>query len=242
MIAHLRGKLLAKHPNQAIVETAGVGYDVTISVPTFSDLPALGAEVALHIHTHVREDLIALYGFLRPSEKLLFEKLITVSGIGPKLAITILSGMAADEMVGAIRGNDVARLTRIPGIGKKTAERMVLELRDKLPEVGPASAPAVPAMSATEEDVLSALLNLGYQRAAAEKALAVVAKKARVDRSTRCFATLWPRCRSDKRRSYFVFSALASERRKFFKTSWIIGWGHDSKSLSPASMGTMLVL
>jgi|CZKR01.1.fsa_nt_gi Holliday junction DNA helicase RuvA len=176
MIAHLRGKLLAKHPNQAIVETAGVGYDVTISVPTFSELPAVGAEVALHIHTHVREDQIALYGFRRPAEKLLFEKLITVSGIGPKLGITILSGMAADEMVGAIRGNDIARLTRIPGIGKKTAERMVLELRDKLPEAGPASAPAVSAMSANEEDVLSALLNLGYQRAAAEKALAGVAK------------------------------------------------------------------
>ena len=176
MIAHLRGTLLAKHPNQAIVETAGVGYDITISVPTFSDLPPLGAEVALHIHTHVREDQIALYGFLRPSEKLLFEKLITVSGIGPKLAITILSGMAADEMVGAIRGNDIARLTRIPGIGRKTAERMVLELRDKLPEGGPASTPAVPTLSATEEDVLSALLNLGYQRAAAEKALAAVTK------------------------------------------------------------------
>jgi len=176
MIAHLRGKLLAKHPNQAIVETAGVGYDVTISVPTFSDLPALGAEVALYIHTHVREDLIALYGFLRPSEKRLFEKLITVSGIGPKLAITILSGMAADEMVGAIRGNDVARLTRIPGIGKKTAERMVLELRDKLPEPGMPSTPAVSTMSGMEEDVLSALMNLGYQRAAAEKALSVVVK------------------------------------------------------------------
>lgn len=176
MIAHIRGKLLAKHPNQAIVETAGVGYDVTISVPTFSDLPAAGAEVALHIHTHVREDVIALYGFLRSSEKLLFEKLITVSGIGPKLAITILSGMPADEMVGAIRSNDVARLTRIPGIGKKTAERMVLELRDKLPQVGPAAAPAAPAMNATEEDVLSALVNLGYQRSAAEKALAVAAK------------------------------------------------------------------
>jgi len=182
MIAHLRGKLLAKHPNQAIVETAGVGYDVTISVPTFSDLPAVGADVALHIHTHVREDLIALYGFLHPSEKLLFEKLITVSGIGPKLAITILSGMAADEMVGAIRGNDVARLTRIPGIGKKTAERMVLELRDKLPEVGAPSVPAAPAMSATEEDVLSALVNLGYQRAAAERALLLVAKNGK-DRS-----------------------------------------------------------
>lgn len=176
MIAHLRGKLLAKHPNQAIVETSGVGYDVTITVSTFSDLPGLGAEVALHIHTHVREDQIALYGFLLPKEKLLFEKLITVSGIGPKLAITILSGMAAEDMVRAIRGNDIARLTRIPGIGRKTAERMVLELRDKLPEVGPTSTPAPPSMSATEEDVLSALLNLGYQRAAAEKALAVVAK------------------------------------------------------------------
>jgi len=177
MIAHLRGKLLAKHPNQAIVETSGVGYDVTISVPTFSDLPALGTEVALHVHTHVREDMIALYGFLRSSEKLLFEKLITVSGIGPKLAITILSGMPADEMVGAIRGNDVTRLTRIPGIGRKTAERMVLELRDKLPEVGAATPTAVPVMSAIEEDVLSALVNLGYQRAAAEKALETAAKE-----------------------------------------------------------------
>ena len=179
MIAHLRGKLLAKHPNQAIVETAGVGYDVAISVPTFSDLPDAGAEVALHIHTHVREDVIALYGFLRPSEKLLFEKLIAVSGIGPKLAITILSGMPADEMVAAIRGNDVARLTRIPGIGKKTAERMVLELRDKLPEVTAAQAPALPAINAVEEDVLSALVNLGYQRAVAEKALAAAAKNSK---------------------------------------------------------------
>lgn len=176
MIAHLRGKLLVKHPNQIIVETGGVGYDVAISVPTYSDLPAVGSDVALHVHTHVREDLIALYGFLRLAEKQLFEKLITVSGIGPKLAITILSGMAADEMIGAIRGNDVARLTKIPGIGKKTAERMVLELRDKLPSAGTQAVPAAPAMSATEEDVLSALTNLGYQRAAAEKAVAVAAK------------------------------------------------------------------
>jgi Holliday junction DNA helicase RuvA len=176
MIAHLRGRLLTKHPNQAIIETGGLGYDVTISVPTFLDLPAVGSEVALHIHTHVREDLIALYGFLRPAEKNLFEKLITVSGIGPKLAITILSGMAADEMVGAIRGNDVARLTRIPGIGKKTAERMVLELRDKLPGGTAGEVIAVPAMSAVEEDVLSALMNLGYQRATAERALTSVAK------------------------------------------------------------------
>ena len=176
MIAHLRGKLLVKHPNQAIVEAGGVGYDVTISVPTFSDLPTTGNDVALHIHTHVREDVIALYGFLKSAEKQLFEKLITVSGIGPKLAITILSGMAADEMIGAIRGNDVARLTRIPGIGKKTAERMVLELRDKLPTAGAQETIAVSTMSAVEEDVLSALVNLGYQRPTAEKALALATK------------------------------------------------------------------
>src|SRR5215813_13891598 len=150
MIAHIRGKLLDKHPNQAIVETGGVGYDLTISIPTFSELPGLGSEVSLHIHTHVREDVLALYGFLRPEEKQLFEKLITVSGIGPKLAITILSGMASDEMVSAIRGNDVARLTRIPGIGKKTAERMVLELRDKLPPQGAEAVTAIPSLTAVE--------------------------------------------------------------------------------------------
>jgi Holliday junction DNA helicase RuvA len=181
MIAHLRGKLLAKHPNQAIVETAGVGYDVTISVPTFSDLPTIGGDVALHIHTHVREDMIALYGFMRSAEKKLFEKLITVSGIGPKLAITILSGMAADEMVNALRGNDIARLTRIPGIGKKTAERMVLELRDKLPPETHGEITTAPTLSPTEEDVLSALVNLGYQRAAAEKILSSIPKNGQFD-------------------------------------------------------------
>jgi Holliday junction DNA helicase RuvA len=129
----------------------------------------------------VREDTIALYGFLRSAEKNLFEKLITVSGIGPKLAITILSGMAADEMVNAIRGNDIARLTRIPGIGKKTAERMVLELRDKLPPEKAGEIAAVPVLSAVEEDVLSALVNLGYQRASAEKALASVSKNGQFD-------------------------------------------------------------
>ncbi len=172
MIAHLRGHLVAKHPNQAIVDCAGVGYDVAISVPTFSDLPTVGAEVSLFIHTHVREDALALYGFLRAEEKQLFERLISVSGIGPKLAITILSGMPAEEMVSAIRGNDVSKLTRIPGIGKKTAERMVLELRDKLDAF--AAAP-VRAASPVEDDVLSALLNLGYQRPAAEKAVAAAA-------------------------------------------------------------------
>jgi len=169
MIAHLRGKLISKHPNQAIVEVGGVGYDVAISVPTFSDLPAMGSEVALHIHTHVREDAIALFGFLRADEKQLFEKLITVSGIGPKLAITILSGMPTADMVGAIRANDHARLTRIPGIGKKTAERMCVELRDKLDAFG--TQQAVAAVSPVEEDVISALTNLGYQRALAEKAV-----------------------------------------------------------------------
>lgn len=175
MIAHLRGRLLDKHPNQAIVEAAGVGYDVTISVPTFSDLPNSGAEVSLHIHTHVREDAIALFGFMRPEEKQLFERLISVSGIGPKLAITILSGMPTPDMVAAIRGNDVTRLTRIPGIGKKTAERMVLELRDKLEHFG--ATPAASPASGIEEDVLSALVNLGFARPAAERAVSTAATK-----------------------------------------------------------------
>lgn len=170
MIAHLRGKLISKHPNQAIVEAAGVGYDVHISVPTFSGLPALGSEAAFYIHTHVREDALSLFGFLKLEEKQLFEKLIAVSGIGPKLAITILSGMPAETMVSAIRGNNVALLTRIPGIGKKTAERMVLELRDKLESFG--VTPAAAAASPVEEDVISALVNLGYQRPLAERALA----------------------------------------------------------------------
>src|SRR5258707_2723196 len=170
MIAHLRGTLISKHPNQAIVEAAGVGYEVNISIPTFSALPALGAEVALFIHTHVREDALSLFGFLRSEEKQLFEKLLSVSGIGPKLAVTLLSGMPADAMVAAIKGNNLAALTRIPGVGKKTAERMVLELRDKLDAFG------VPAATATgspiEEDVVSALVNLGYPRPLAERTLA----------------------------------------------------------------------
>jgi Holliday junction DNA helicase RuvA len=137
-------------------------------------LPELGSEVSLFIHTHVREDAMALFGFLHAEEKQLFEKLIGVSGIGPKLAITILSGMPTDQMVGAIRGNDVARLTKIPGIGKKTAERMVLELRDKLGDFG--ATPQVAAVNPVEEDVLSALVNLGYQRPAAERAVATASR------------------------------------------------------------------
>ena len=169
MIAHLRGRILEKHPTYLILEAGGVGYEVTISIPSFSGLPAEGAEVSLYIHTHVREDSLALYGFLRREEKELFERLISVSGIGPKLAITVLSGMAADALVSALRGNDLIALTRIPGVGKKTAERMVLELRDKLE--GLAAAPAPAPASRMEEDVVSALVNLGYQRPAAEQAV-----------------------------------------------------------------------
>ena len=168
MIAHLRGRILEKNPSRVILEAAGVGYEVAISVSSFSELPAEGSDVSLYIHTHVREDTLALYGFLRRSEKQVFERLIGVSGIGPKLAITVLSGIAPDSLVAALRGNDLTALTRIPGVGKKTAERMVLELRDKLD--GLAATPAAAPASRMEEDVISALVNLGYQRAAAEHA------------------------------------------------------------------------
>ncbi len=173
MIASLRGVLVEKHPNQAVVETGGVGYDVIIPVSTFSHLPDAGAEVRLRIHTHVREDALALYGFLTQDEKALFEKLIGVSGIGPRLAVTILSGLAAVDLIYAIRRGEVDRLVRIPGIGKKTAERLVLELRDKLPAVSGEEASAAPtaALSAVDQDVLSALLNLGCARPQAESAV-----------------------------------------------------------------------
>ena len=178
MIAHLRGLLLEKHPNQAIVDCQGVGYDVTIPISTFSSLPDAGQEVKLRIHTHVREDAIALFGFTTQGEKNLFEKLISVSGIGPKLGITVLSGLQVNDLVTAIRGGDVARLQKVPGIGKKTAERLVLELRDKvdgvgaLPGVAAPASPAARAFSNVEEDVLSGLMNLGCSRPVAEAALA----------------------------------------------------------------------
>ncbi len=176
MIAFLRGKLLEKHPNQIILETGGVGYDVVIPISTFSVLPDAGAEVQLRIYTHVREDIIALFGFLTPQEKTIFEKLISVSGIGPKLAITVLSGLATPDLISAIRSGQVDQLVRIPGVGKKTAERIVLELKDKLEGVaaGPAAAVAQPPaarLGALEQDVLSALLNLGCKSAAAEAAV-----------------------------------------------------------------------
>jgi Holliday junction DNA helicase RuvA len=174
MIAFLRGKLLEKHPNQVIVETSGVGYDVMIPVSTFSTLPDTGAEVALRIHTHVREDALALFGFLTSEEKGLFEKLISVSGIGPTLAIKVLSGIATAAIIDAIRGGHVEQLVRIPGVGKKTAERMVLELRDKLDLAGlPERSAAAPksAFSASEQDVISALMNFGANRPSAEAAV-----------------------------------------------------------------------
>jgi Holliday junction DNA helicase RuvA len=166
----LRGKLIYKHPGQAIVEAAGVGYDVTISIPTFTALPSLGAEAALHIHTEVSEDQIALFGFLDREEKRLFERLITVSGVGPKLAIKMLSGLSPERTVQAIRGQDHEQLTRIPGVGKKLAERLVVELKDKLDDFAVAPAPSS-VRGAAVDDVLSALVNLGYQRVAAEKAI-----------------------------------------------------------------------
>jgi Holliday junction DNA helicase RuvA len=170
MIAHLRGKLIYKEPGQAIVEAGGVGYDVAISVPTFTALPSVGAEAALHIHTQVSEDQIALFGFLEREEKRLFERLITVSGVGPKLAIKMLSGLSAERAVQAIRGQDHAQLVRIPGVGKKLAERLVLELKDKLDDFAVAPMQSA-ARGPVVDDVLSALTNLGYQRAASEKAI-----------------------------------------------------------------------
>lgn len=176
MIAHLRGTLLEKHPNQVIVEAAGVGYDVLIPISTYSALPEAGSEVRLRIYTHVREDALALFGFLTSEEKTIFEKLISVSGIGPSLAIKVLSGMSTADLIPAIRNGSVEHLVRIPGVGRKTAERMVLELKDKLegldatPVPGLAARPAA-TLSTLEQDVLSALLNLGCNRAAAEAAV-----------------------------------------------------------------------
>lgn len=169
MIAHLRGRLLSKTPQSVVVEAAGVGYEVAISIPTFTALPKEGDEVSLLIHTHVREDILALFGFMAPAEKRLFEKLLGISGIGPKLAITVLSGLPPERLVAAIHGQDHASLTRIPGVGKKTAERIVMELKDKLQELAPATIAGV--STPVSEDVLSALVNLGYPRAAAQKSV-----------------------------------------------------------------------
>lgn len=175
MIGHLRGTVLEKHPNQVVVEAAGVGYEVQIPISTYTSLPDAGDKVSLRIHTHVREDALLLFGFATTDEKAVFEKLIAVSGIGPKLAITVLSGLPTAELIPAIRTGDVQRLVRIPGVGKKTAERMVLELKDKLVGIeGADKAPVTdvrPSLSPLEQDVLSALQNLGCSRSAAEQAI-----------------------------------------------------------------------
>jgi holliday junction DNA helicase RuvA len=173
VIAHLRGHILEKHPNRIVVDVNGVGYDVFVPLSTFYGLGEIGAEVALRVHTHVREEAIALYGFATLVEQELFERLIGVSGIGPKVALAVLSGIEPHDLIRAIERGDVARLTAIPGVGKKTSERIVLELKDRLPRaVALAAAPsdAAPQSSAVRDDVLSALVNLGYHRPLAEKA------------------------------------------------------------------------
>jgi len=178
MIAFLSGKLLEKQANTAIVDVGGVGYEVSIPLSTFYELGEVGADVNLRIYTHVREDVIQLFGFKTVRERDLYLRLLSVQGIGPKMGITMLSGMSADEMILAIRTEDLARLTSIPGVGRKTAERLAIELRDKIgePATGGITASDIGSVSslladAIFEDALSALVNLGYQRPAAEKAL-----------------------------------------------------------------------
>jgi Holliday junction DNA helicase RuvA len=171
MISHLRGRILEKNPSRLIIDVGGVGYDVLVPLSTFYGCGEPGAEIALRIHTHVREDQLALYGFATPLEQTMFERLIAVSGIGPKLALSVLSGIEPRDLVGAIQRNDLARLTAIPGVGKKTAERICVELRDRLPKAIVAEgAPASPA-DALRDDLVSALVNLGYHRQAIDKAL-----------------------------------------------------------------------
>jgi Holliday junction DNA helicase RuvA len=169
MIARLSGTVLEKHAMRVVVDVSGVGYDVHVPLSSFAAIGEPGTRLTLHVHTHVREDALQLFGFASALEQLVFERLIAVSGIGPKLALAVLSGLAPGDLVQAIAGGDIARLTSIPGIGRKTAERIVLELRDKLGAVTPSGTAAPPA--GPREDLVSALVNLGYHRPAAEKAV-----------------------------------------------------------------------
>jgi holliday junction DNA helicase RuvA len=172
MIGQLRGRLTDKRPNQVLVDVGGVGYIVQVPLSTYAALGELHTEVTLLIHTHVREDTLSLYGFLSSREKHLFEMLLSASGVGPSLALKILSGMSVEELVPAIRGSDLARLTKIPGVGRKTAERMVVELKDKLDAVTvEVERPAPSSPAGIEADVVSALVNLGYEARAAESAV-----------------------------------------------------------------------
>ncbi len=189
MIAWLKGRLVEKHPTRLILDVHGVGYDVAVPVSTFYAVGELGAEVTLRIHTQVREDAFALFGFLSPFELQVFERLITISGIGPKLGLAVLSGIEAGDFVGAVQRGDVSRLTRIPGVGKKTAERICLELKDKLPAAAGAGnvAPIAPPANALRDDLVSALENLGYHRSAVDK---VLDKQLAADESPRFEAAL----------------------------------------------------
>ena len=173
MIAFLRGILLERTPNRVVLDVHGVGYELLIPVSTFQRLPAAGAEVALHAYTQAREDALQLFGFGTAREKAIFERLLSVSGVGPRLALAALSGLSVNELAAAIAASDLARLTAVPGIGKKTAERICVELRDKVAEWAAAEAPAPPSapLPAAAEEVLSALVNLGYARSLAEKAV-----------------------------------------------------------------------
>ena len=174
MIAFLRGRIIDKHPNRLIVDVHGVGYEVHVPLSTYYEVGEEGAEVSLRVHTHVREDALQLYGFLSVLEQQVFERLIGISGIGPKLAVAVLSGIAPAELVGAIERSDIARLTAIPGVGRKTAERIVLELRDRLHHLVVVSAAGVAEAAPADrlrDDLVSALLNLGYHRPLAEKAV-----------------------------------------------------------------------
>ena len=175
MIAFLRGTILEKHPTRIVVDVNGVGYEVFVPLSTFYGLGDPGSEISVRIHTHVREDALLLYGFVTLLEQELFERLIGIGGIGPKLALAVLSGIEPMELIGAIERGDVARLTAIPGVGKKTSERIVLELKDRLPRARPAAVAAgggVPDAPVLRDDVVSALVNLGYHRPLAEKAFA----------------------------------------------------------------------
>jgi len=179
VIAHLRGRILEKHPNRIVVDVNGVGYEVAVPLSTFYGLGDAGADVALRIHTHVREDALALYGFATVLEQDLFERLIGVSGIGPKLGLAVLSGIEPLDLIRAIEQADVARLTAIPGVGKKTSERIVLELKDRLPKtqvVAVAAGYGDPEPPLLRDDLISALVNLGYHRPLAEKAVAAAVK------------------------------------------------------------------
>jgi Holliday junction DNA helicase RuvA len=174
MIAFLRGRVLEKQPNRIILDVQGVGYELYVPLSTFYDLGDEGSECSLRVYTHVREDALQLFGFLTDLERQLFERLISISGIGPKLAVAVLSGVEARDLVTAVQRGDVARLTAIPGIGKKTAERIVLELRDRLAQLAvgvPEAAPAARAGDRLRDDLVSALQNLGYHRPQADKAV-----------------------------------------------------------------------